>query len=169
MVSRISACQTIMQRQWLLFLDMQMLGSDLELATVIEIRCHWAAGYSATVHNKAFFTELMKASYITARSTSWDTPSRLPVERYQAASTDAATWPNLDAFRNCWNAAICGIYGKLYQLIDRTRLVMNCFKATGKKEPFESIKWPKINRNGLNLNTEVLNIGLQLTIIFSID
>lgn len=40
MVSRISVCQTIMQRQGLLFLDMQILGSDLELATVIEMRCH---------------------------------------------------------------------------------------------------------------------------------
>lgn len=112
MVSRISLCQTIMQWQWLLFLDMQILGSDLELATVIEIRCHWAAGYSATAHNKAFFTRLMKSSYITALSTSWDTPSRLPVERYQAASTDAATWPSRDAFRNCWKAAVCGSCGK---------------------------------------------------------
>lgn len=84
-----------------------MLSSDLELATVIEIRCHQAAGYSATAHNKAFFTKLMKASYITALATSWDTPSRLPVERYQAASTDADTWPNWDAFRNCSNAALC--------------------------------------------------------------
>lgn len=120
MVSRISLCQTIMQWQWLLFLDMQMLGSDLELATVIEIRCHWAAGYSATAHNKAFFTKLMKASYITALSTSWDTPSRLPVERYQATSTDAATWPSRDAFRKCWNAAVCGSH-RMHQLIDRAR------------------------------------------------
>lgn len=72
------------------------------------MRCHWAAGYSATAHNKAFFTKLMKTSYITAISASWDTPSSLPVERYQATSTDAAAWPNLDAFRNCWNAAVCG-------------------------------------------------------------
>ena len=131
MVSRISLRQTIMQWQWLLFLDMQILGSDLELATVIEIRCHWAAGYSATAHNKAFFTELMKASYITARSTSWDTPSRLPVERYQATSTDAGTWPNRDALRNCWNAAVCGSYRKdsiektsatwVYQICDETK------------------------------------------------
>lgn len=82
-----------MQWQQPLFLDMQILVSDLELAPVIEIRWHWAAGYSATAHNNAFFTKLMKASYVTALSTSWDTPSRLPVERYHAASTDAATWP----------------------------------------------------------------------------
>ena len=69
---------------------MQILGPDLELATVIEIGRPRAAGYGATAHNKAFLTKLMKASYITALSTSRETPSRHPVERYQAASTDAA-------------------------------------------------------------------------------
>lgn len=85
---------------------MQMLVSDLELATATEIRWHWAAGYRATSHNNAFFYKLMKAPYITAPCTSWETPSRLPVERYHAASTDAAMWPNRDAFRKSSNAAL---------------------------------------------------------------
>lgn len=40
---------------------MQMLGSDLELAAVIETRRRAAAGYGATAHNKAFLTKLTKS------------------------------------------------------------------------------------------------------------
>lgn len=56
----LSVCQTTMQWQQLIFLDMQMPRSDLELAAVTEIGRHRAAGYGAAARDDASFTKLMK-------------------------------------------------------------------------------------------------------------
>lgn len=89
-------------------LNMQILASAIKWAAVTEFRCPLTAGKNATGQNKSTVSELMKSAYMTAVSTSWDTPSRFPVERYHATSTDAPMWPCREAFRNRWNAAVCG-------------------------------------------------------------